>query len=135
MTTVSNPRGRTVLIGARRFPVPVPLDYVVPLDCKRISLIPWLDRTAVLADVESDFESISLYAWDGEFFWGVGTEALESRVWQRIISVVDNNLANFGTIDLKRSRYVAAVAKGLQKFAVRRRWMKMLMLTFGVTGF
>lgn len=80
LKTVPDPRGRTVVIGARRFPAPVSFDDVVPSDFKRISLIPWLDSTAVLADVESDFESFSLYAWDAEFFWGVGNDALESCV-------------------------------------------------------
>lgn len=45
----------------------------------------------------------------------MSTETLESRAWQRIIAVDDNHRANFGMIDLKRTRNVATVVKGLQK--------------------
>lgn len=118
MATIDpDPRGQKAMIGTRRFPGPVSFDDLVPLDFKRISLIRLFDRMAVLADVESDFESLSLHAWDGEFFWGVDTESLASRVYQWINTVDDIDLANYGTVDVKRSRYVAAVAKGFQMFA------------------
>lgn len=38
-------------------------------------------------------------------------------MWQRIIAVGDIDFADFGTMDVKRTRHVAAVAKGLQTFA------------------
>lgn len=47
----------------------------------------------------------------------MSTNALASLVWQLIIAVDDVNLANYGTIDAKRARHVAAVDKCLQWFA------------------
>lgn len=47
----------------------------------------------------------------------MSTDALASLVWQRFIAVDDINLANFGTIDMKRTGHVAAVARDLQTFA------------------
>lgn len=32
--------------------------------------MPWVDRTAVVADAEAEFSSLSLYTWDGDFFLG-----------------------------------------------------------------
>lgn len=68
-----DPRGQNVVIGPRRFPAPVTFEDITASHLKRMSMIQWFDRAAVLADVESDFESLSLYAWDDELFWGVGS--------------------------------------------------------------
>lgn len=71
----------------------------------------------MLPDAESEFDSLSLYAWDDEILWGVGSEALSSGVWQQITAADDIYLSNFGTMDVKVTSHVAAVAKGSKKFA------------------
>lgn len=47
---------------------------------------------------------------------GVSSEALKSRDWQTIIAVDNINLSNLGIMDVKRTRHVVTVAKGLQTF-------------------
>lgn len=79
--------------------------------------MPWFDCTAVLAYNEGDFSSLSLFTLHDESFWDLGSEALTSRVWQRIIAVHDVDLSNFSRIDVKRTPHVSASAKGLQTFA------------------
>lgn len=50
------------------------------------------------------------------FYWDVSTEALSSRVWKRIIAVDDIDMANYGTMEMKRKRHCAALAKRLLTF-------------------
>lgn len=92
-------------------------DDVSPTDFKRILLIPWFDRVVFRADFEAEYSSFAIYTWDDEFHWGVSTDALSSRLWQRLIAVNDIYQANFVLIDVKRTRHVSAVAKGLQTFS------------------
>lgn len=68
MTTNPYPRGRTIKVVTRRFLARVSFDGVSPTDFKRIALIPWFDRRAVLANSEAEFSSLSRYAWDNDFF-------------------------------------------------------------------
>lgn len=118
MTSVdSYARGQTLKIGTHRFPAPVSFDDVSLTDLTIIALIPWFDRAAVRGDAENEFSLLSLYEWDDKFYWVVSTDAISSRVWQCIIAVDDIDLANFVTIDVKRTRHVVAIANGLQTFA------------------
>lgn len=76
---------------------------------------PWVSRTAEEADGENDFEHFELYAWDGQFFWVVKTEALSSRVWRDIIAVDDMNY--HGSAHDRKPLHVVHVANGMLTFA------------------
>lgn len=47
---------------------------VPPGDLRAIASIPWFTRTTVDDDAEIYFNQLSLYAWDGQFYWGVEAE-------------------------------------------------------------
>lgn len=57
----SEPRRQTIQIGTRRFEALVSFYEVSTSDFKRILLIPWFKRTAVLADAEVELSSMYLY--------------------------------------------------------------------------
>lgn len=59
---------------------------------------------------------MSLYEWDGQFYWRVEAEELSSRVWWSIIAVEDDDIMYNGrdrTIEAKRSCHMAEVSKGM----------------------
>lgn len=70
----------------------------------------------MLADAETEFISLALFAWDDKFHWGMSTDALAPRAWKRIIIVDGVDLGNYGTFDVKQAHHVAAMGKGLQSF-------------------
>lgn len=91
----------------------VELRWVLPDDYLVIATIPWFSRTTVLACTEKDFEHLELYAWDGQFFWSVESEALGSRIWCEIIAVDGSDLNFHSSADARKSRHLANVAKGM----------------------
>lgn len=58
---------------------PLYLDGVLPQDLRTISSMPWFTRTVIDDDAGNDFNQLSFYAFDGQFYWDVETEALLSR--------------------------------------------------------
>lgn len=116
-TPATRPSWAVHHIGIRLSPATVSFDDVSPVDFKRMSLIWWFDRTSVLADADAKLSSLAHYAWKDELLYGESTDAHTCNVWQNIIAVYDVYLANFGIIDVKRTRHVASVAKGLLTFA------------------
>lgn len=61
----------------------------------------------MLSNAEDEFSSLVLLAWDDDFYLGVTTDALASQLWKFIIVVDDVDLANYGTIDVKRAHHLA----------------------------
>lgn len=67
-------------------------------------------------EAENEFDRFSLYAWDGQFYWGVEAEALSSRVWRYLIAVKEEDIKYYGrdrTIEAKCTRHVSEVVKGM----------------------
>lgn len=59
---------------------------------QEISSIPWSWRIAVMEEAEKDFKKFRLYAWDGQFYWGVETKALSLWVWKKKVAIDDADL-------------------------------------------
>lgn len=110
---ISDPRGIPQVICGVTYSSPSSYGGVHSDDDKSISTMPWFSRTAIVADGEKDFERLRMFAWVGQLYLGVETEELSSRVWCDIISMNDTDLACHGTNEVKRTRHVAEVAKGM----------------------
>lgn len=66
--------------------------------------------------IENKFEQLSLYACDGKFYWGIGAKKLSSRVRRVIITVDEDDLSHYCSVESKRSHHVADVAGGIRAF-------------------
>lgn len=60
-----------------------------------------LSRTTLLEEADIDFFALAFYVEDGIFYWGLETEAIQSRVWQDLIDVDDDYLYHYGTSESK----------------------------------
>lgn len=113
----SDPRVEMQTIGGVRYSSPISFDGVGPGEHGVIADIPWFSRTAVIADEADDFKSLDRYAWDGDFYWGVPTDALRFRVWRDVIAVDAIDLSWRGSAPNKLTRHVRDVRKGLMSMA------------------
>lgn len=63
---------------------------------RAIASIPWFSKAAVEENSENEFETLSLYAWHGQFYSGFEVESLSSRVWRYLLAVNVGNITYYG---------------------------------------
>lgn len=106
-----DPGGLPQVLGGVTYAFPLSYDVGPPDEYCAIASIQWFSRTTVHADAKTDLEQFVHSPWDGQFYWGLETEALSSRVWRYIIVVDDIDLSYYGYAESKCTGQVAKVAK------------------------
>lgn len=74
--TCPDPRSQLQMITGHEYSAPTSFDDVIPDRFGLIATIPRFSRTAEGCDLNSCFESIAQYAWDGNFVRGILVAAL-----------------------------------------------------------
>lgn len=100
-------------IGGRSYPSPVAMDDLLSDDFRSLVLHPWFRRHAVIADAANEYLHLEMYAWDGDFHWGVTTEALRSRAWRDAIAFDQADLASSRDPGDKARRHVRDAYRGI----------------------
>lgn len=76
-------------------------------------MISWFPNTTVLVDAENDFKHLELHVLDGQFFWGVELNALDTCLWSDIIALDDKDLNYYVPADARKFLLVVDVPKGI----------------------
>lgn len=71
-----DPRTESKTLGGVVCTSSLSLEEILPKDIRLIAKISWFARQTVLAGVDNSFMTLERYEWNGEFFWGVTSNAV-----------------------------------------------------------